>query len=107
MGVNCHITWGLIDLVMVINYNRNAGLALDADLTLLVVDTDFLVRMRSCSDPHLTRSTKLLKPISDAELLRLALKVECGVVQTRMGHGVLRPTPEVFVFFWMRGLRFS
>ena len=32
MGINSHVTWGVIDPVMGMSYNRNAGLALDADL---------------------------------------------------------------------------
>ena len=39
MGINSPITWELIDLVMRVSYNRNAGLVLDADLALLVVNT--------------------------------------------------------------------
>ena len=38
---------------MKVSYNRNAGLTLDADLALLVVDAGFSVRMRSYSDPRL------------------------------------------------------
>jgi len=50
---------------MGIIYNKNAGLAVDADLVLFVIDVHILVRTRSCSDPRLKW---------DAELLRLRLK---------------------------------
>ena len=43
----------LIDPVMGISYNKNVGLALDADLALLIVDTDVSVKMRKCLDQHL------------------------------------------------------
>jgi len=43
----------LIDSVMEISYNRNVGLAVDADLTLFVIDEDVSVRMWSFSDPRL------------------------------------------------------
>jgi len=35
---------------MGVGYNRNTGLAVDADLELFVVDADVSVRTRSCSD---------------------------------------------------------
>ena len=38
MGINSPIMWELIDPVMRVGYNKNAGLALDVDLALLVVD---------------------------------------------------------------------
>ena len=38
MGINSPLRGKLIDPVMGVCYNRNAGLALDADLELLVVD---------------------------------------------------------------------
>jgi len=47
---------------MGVSYNRNAGLALDAELALLVadaelallfVDANVSIRMRICSNPHL------------------------------------------------------
>jgi len=43
----------LIDPVMKVSYNKNAGLALDVDLALLIVDTGVSARTRSCSDPRL------------------------------------------------------
>jgi len=55
------------------------GLAVDADLTLLVVDTDVSVKMWSYSDPRLKW---------DAELLRPAFEVRCEISHTRMRHGV-------------------
>ena len=38
---------------MEVSYNRNVGLALDADLMLLVADAGVSVRTQSCSVPHL------------------------------------------------------
>ena len=64
---------------MEINYNRNTGLVVDADLALFIVDADISVRMRSCSDPHLQWDTKLLRP---------AFEVRREVAQTRIRHGV-------------------
>ena len=58
MGINSPLRGELIDPVMGINYNRTAGLMLDTDLALLVVD-------------------------ADAELLRLAFGAWSGVAQTR------------------------
>jgi len=52
----------LIDPVVRVNYNRNAGLVLDADLALLIVDAGISVRMQSCSDSHLKRDTGFLRP---------------------------------------------
>jgi len=36
MGINVHIMWVCIDLVMVVYYNRNVYLTLDADFILLL-----------------------------------------------------------------------
>ena len=104
---------------MGVSYNRNVGLALDADLTLLVVNAGVSKRgvaqtriwseTQGFSDPRLKWS---------AELLRLALDLECGVTQTRVSRdaellklasnaGLLRPASEVSVLLWMRGPRFS
>jgi len=88
MGLTLTLRGELIDPVMGISYNRNAGPALDTDHVLLVVDADVSVRTWSCSDPHLTRSAELLRAAWDMELLRLALEVGCGLVQTRMRGGV-------------------
>jgi len=52
MGINYPIVWELIDQVMEVNYNRNTSLALEADLTLFVVDADVSVKMWSCLDPY-------------------------------------------------------
>jgi len=60
---------------MRISYIRNAGVKLDADLALLVVGADILVRTQSYSDPPLKCS---------AEFLRPALEIGCGVAQTRV-----------------------
>ena len=38
MEINSPLHWELIYPVMGVSYNRNAGLALDADLALLVVE---------------------------------------------------------------------
>jgi len=40
MGINSPLREELIDPVMEINYNRNAGLVLNANLALLVVNAD-------------------------------------------------------------------
>ena len=64
---------------MEISYNRNAGLAVDADLALFVVDADVSVRTQSCSDSHLKR---------DAEFFRPVFEVRREVAQTRVRHGV-------------------
>ena len=70
---------------MGVYYNRNAGLALDADLALLVVDaglecgvaqTHILSETQDFSDPHLKWNAKLL---------RLVLGIERGVTHTRVG----------------------
>ena len=55
---------------MRISYNRNAGLALDADFALLVVDGNVSFRIQSCSNSRLKCSTELLIP---------ALEIGCGV----------------------------
>jgi len=47
---------------MEISYKKNAGLAVDADLTLLVVDTDVSVKMWSYSDPRLKWMRSYLDP---------------------------------------------
>ena len=52
MGINSPSRENLIDPVIRMSYNRNAGLAVDMDLMLLVVDADVSVRMRSCLDPR-------------------------------------------------------
>ena len=62
MGINSSLCWELIDPVMGVCNNRNAGLTLDADLALLVVDADF----------------------SNTELLRLVFEVRRRVSQTRL-----------------------
>ena len=50
MGINFLLRGESNDPIRGVNYNRNAGLALDTDLALLVVDAGISVRMRSCSD---------------------------------------------------------
>ena len=73
MGINSPLHGELIDPVMGVSYNKNVGLALDADLTLFVVDADVSLecgvarthvrrKMRSCSDPRLKWNAKLLRP---------------------------------------------
>ena len=44
MGINSPLRGESIDPVMGVSYNRNAGLELDADLALKVVDTGVSVR---------------------------------------------------------------
>ena len=112
-----------------VSYNRNAGLALDADLALFVVDEGISVLMQSCSDPRLEWDAMFLRPTSDVEpsCSDLRLKwdagllrpcVRCGVTQTRvrrdaellwlvLNAGLLRPASEVSVLLWTWGLRFS
>jgi len=50
MGINSTLRRESIDPVMEVDYNRNVGLTLETDLTLLVVDAGVSARMRSCSD---------------------------------------------------------
>ena len=52
---------------MGISYNRNVGLALDADLALFVVDADVSVRTRSCSGPREAQDAELLRPVFEVE----------------------------------------
>jgi len=73
MGINSPITWGVNCLNNRDSYNRNAGLVLNEDLALFVVDANVSVRMRICSDPH---------EAQDAELLRLAFEVKRRVAHT-------------------------
>jgi len=49
---------------MGINYNRSAGLALDADLVFVQMQclTRISVRMQSCRNSHLKWSAELLRP---------------------------------------------
>ena len=58
---------------MGVSYNKNAGLAVDADLTLFVVDVDVSVKTQNCSDTRLKW---------DAEWLRPTFEVRCEVDQT-------------------------
>jgi len=67
MGINSHITWRVIDPVMGVNYNRNAGLMLDAYLTLFIIDASVSVRTRSYSDPRLKWDAGFLRPTSEVE----------------------------------------
>ena len=73
MGINFLLCGKLIDLVMGISYNINAGLALDADLALFAVDADVSVKMRSCSD---------LQEAQDAKLLIATFEVKRRVAHT-------------------------
>ena len=66
---------------MGVSYNRNAGLALDAELALFLVDAGISVRMRSYSDSRLKCDTGFLRP---------AFKMERGVAQICARRRVLR-----------------
>jgi len=99
MGINSPITWGVNWPNNRGQLYRNAGLAVDADLGLFVLDADISVRMQSCSDlwetqmqicsdPFETRSYSDPRLKWDAELLRPTLEVERGVTQTCVRHGV-------------------
>jgi len=50
MGINFPLRGESIDPVMGVSYNRNVGLALDADLALIAVDIGISVRTWSCSN---------------------------------------------------------
>ena len=105
---------------MRVSYNRNAGVTLDADLALLVIDVGVSVKTWSCSDSRLKWDAWFLRPASevehqvaktrawnrrrsysdsvgwDAELLRLALNAS-----------LLRPASEVSILLGTRGPHFS
>ena len=104
---------------MGVSYNRNVGVALDADFALLVVDAN--VSKRSVAQTRIWSETQ---GFSDqrlkwsAKLLRLAPDLEHGVTQTRISRdaellrlasnaGLLRPVSEVSMPLEMRGLHFS
>jgi len=81
MGINSHITWEVNWLSNGVSYNKNVGLALDADFPLLVVDVSDSVRTGSYSD---SRSKW------DAGFFRPASKVERRVAQTCAWNGMRR-----------------
>ena len=62
MGINSPLPEELINPVMGVSYNRSAGLALDADLVVLVIDVGVL----------------------EVELLRLTFAMRREVSQTRV-----------------------
>jgi len=53
MGINSPLRGESIDPVIGVNYNRNVGLPLGADLALLVVNAGISVRTLSFSYPYL------------------------------------------------------
>ena len=91
MWINSLLRAELIDPVMGVSNNRNAGLTQDADLTLLVVNTGISVRMRSCSDPHLKSDAGFLRPATEVEhrVAQTCARNEQGCSEPRwMGHRV-------------------
>jgi len=67
MRINTPLHGESIDPVMWVSYSRNAGLTLDVDLALLIVDVSISVRMWSCSNPHFKWNTSFLWPASEVE----------------------------------------
>ena len=70
---------------MGVSYNRNTGLALDANLALHIVDAGVSVRTLSCSDPRLKLDAWFLRPASEVERRVAQTRVRCGVLYTRVG----------------------
>jgi len=61
--------WLLIDPIIRFSYNRNIGLALDADLVLML-DAELTGRLSENAEligPRLMQSTELLKPAFDEQ----------------------------------------